>query len=49
MDFVNKKLEEFNNYLDGKKVATMNNKDDMLNLERGIYIINGKKIHASII
>lgn len=29
--------------LDGKKVAIMN-KDDMINLERGIYIINGKKI-----
>ena len=29
--------------LDGKKVATMN-KDDVINLERGAYIINGKKI-----
>ena len=30
--------------LDGKKVGTLKDKNDMLSLERGVYIINGKKI-----
>lgn len=30
--------------LDGKKVATLKDKKEAISLERGIYIINGKKI-----
>ena len=30
--------------LDGKKVGTLKDKNDMLSLERGVYIINGKKL-----
>jgi hypothetical protein len=30
--------------IDGKKVATLKDKNDMLFLERGVYIINGKKV-----
>lgn len=30
--------------LDGKKVATLKEKDELISLRRGIYIINGKKM-----
>lgn len=30
--------------IDGKKVSTINSKDEMLSLKRGLYIVNGKKI-----
>ena len=30
--------------IDGKKVATLKDKNDMLSLKRGVYIINGKKV-----
>lgn len=30
--------------LDGKKVATLKEKDEVMTLRRGIYIINGKKM-----
>lgn len=30
--------------IDGKKVATLKDKSEVLSLERGMYIINGKKI-----
>ena len=30
--------------LEGKKVGTLKDKNDVLSLERGVYIINGKKI-----
>lgn len=30
--------------IDGKKVGTINSKDEMLSLKRGLYIVNGKKI-----
>ena len=30
--------------LDGKKVATLSDKNEPLSLDKGIYIINGKKI-----
>ena len=30
--------------IDGKKIATLKDKNEMLSLERGVYIINGKKV-----
>ena len=30
--------------LDGKKIATLKDKKEAISLERGIYVINGKKI-----
>jgi hypothetical protein len=30
--------------LDGKKVATLKDRTDVISLTRGIYIINGKKV-----
>ena len=32
--------------LDGKKVATLKDRTDVISLTRGIYIINGKKYYA---
>ena len=30
--------------IDGKKVATLKDKSEALSLERGVYVINGKKV-----
>ena len=37
-------VADFKLTIDGKKVGTINSKDEMLSLKRGMYIVNGKKI-----